>query len=69
MTNQQPGPDEIRQVLVPASVWPRLELFLAMYCGAELHLVGQIGDDDLPTWAITPMLSRLEQAKAEEAGQ
>ncbi|MGW4505739.1 hypothetical protein ACWENO_13975 [Streptomyces sp. NPDC004436] len=64
--SQQPAPGEVRQVLVPASVWDRLELFLAAYCGAELTLVGTFDGDELTTWSITPMQSRLDQAVAEE---
>lgn len=50
-----PEPGEIRQVLVHPAVWARLELFLAAYCNAELTLVGQIGNDDLPTYVMTPI--------------
>lgn len=64
--SQQPAPDEVRQVLVPASIWGRLDLFLAAYCGAELTQVGQFDGDELTTWAITPMQSRLNRAAAEE---
>ena len=63
-----PAPDEIRQVLVHPAAWTGLELWLASR-GIELTLVGQIGDDDLPTWAMTPIASRYDQAAAEEAGQ
>lgn len=66
-TTPPPAKGEVRQVLVPASVWDRLELFLAAYCGAELTLVGQFIGDELNTWSITQMQSRLDRAAAEEA--
>lgn len=64
--SQQPAPDEVRQVLVPATVWGRLEMFLAAYCGAELTRVGTFDGDELTTWSITPMQSRLDHAAAAE---
>ncbi|MEU6397841.1 hypothetical protein ABZ867_12775 [Streptomyces cinnamoneus] len=63
--SQQPAPGEVRQVLVPAVIWDRLDMFLAV-CGAELTQVGQFDGDGLTTWAITPMQSLLDQAAAEE---
>ncbi|MFD3802614.1 hypothetical protein ACFWTC_03075 [Streptomyces sp. NPDC058619] len=64
--SEQPAPGEVRQVLVPATLWAGLELFLAAYHGAELTRVGQFDGDELTTWSITPMQSRLDRAAAGE---
>ena len=55
-TNPPPAEGEVRQLLVHPAVWERLELWLNLYCNVDITKVGVIGDDDLPTYAMTPRL-------------
>ncbi|WP_186343710.1 hypothetical protein [Streptomyces sp. CFMR 7] len=48
-----PAEGEVRQLLVHPAVWPGLESWL-LQRGIEIAELGVLGDDDLPTYVMTP---------------
>ncbi|MGC5534277.1 hypothetical protein [Streptomyces sp. SR-10] len=50
---QPPAEGEVRQLLVHPAVWPGLESWL-LQRGIEIADLGVPGDDDLPTYVMTP---------------
>lgn len=46
-------PDGVRQILMHDALVPAFEEWLVSR-GLELHCVGKFGEDDLPSWIVSP---------------
>lgn len=59
--------DGVRQVLMHAALFPAFEEWLASR-GLEVRCVGTFGNDDLPSWVVSPTsaaLARFERLEAD----